>query len=542
MNHFEPSNTLKELQQYYIEESDFDQLLVGLLLKYSTSEDNERYEEEYNSDDNYDSNYNMIDKPSIQEVDNQLKEYLHYNDSDDARDINEKILEMVIDVVGSNVIDSWLNDLKKLTNYDDIMSWDDEEDDNEDNNDEEDDNNEEDDDGWDGWEVITNEAHTFFDYPFYGCPILSFFDSEEDDKFFVTVLNETDGPFNSFKEMKLKFMVRGSERRVKRFDIPENRQQEFLQAVNKYCNILQTAVKNILNKDFESLFEKWNSLESGYRIKPFTEYVKNTYTRSLKSTYSEQSNKVINNILNVIICAICNDCLLVPPDERYKNVKLKDFLDSKTIDEQHKLYNQKAEHILNDIINKPAKISFYDGKLDFFGLYLKKEDFINYFKESDGTFEGFINTIDADNTKMEPTLTRIEHGGKYGYKGVPIDIREAVVHKFYKWIKKEASTKTESKGIKQESKTDEYFQLLDQLRQYYPGYNPPEKMGVKGLKNMLNYCKKTKRTTKQNNTTKNIVIKPNPVSKEYSDDPDVYEDIDNKPHISFDIQEKQDNK
>lgn len=93
-----------------------------------------------------------------------------------------------------------------------------------------------------------------------------------------------------------------------------------------------------------------------------------------------------------------------------------------------------------------------------------------------------------------------------------------------------------------ESNTEEYFKLLDQIRKYYPNYIPPEKMGVKGLKNMLNYCKKTKRTTKQNNTTKNNVIKPNPVSKEYSNDPDVYEDIDNKPHISFDIQEKQDNK
>lgn len=106
-------------------------------------------------------------------------------------------------------------------------------------------------------------------------------------------------------------------------------------------------------------------------------------------------------------------------------------------------------------------------------------------------------------------------------------------------LQNKLTDKTESKSIKQESKTDEYFQLLDQLRQYYPGYNPPEKMGVKGLKNMLNYCKKTKRTTKQNNTTKNNVIKPNPVSNEYSDNPDVYEEIDNKPHTSFDIQEKQ---
>lgn len=106
-------------------------------------------------------------------------------------------------------------------------------------------------------------------------------------------------------------------------------------------------------------------------------------------------------------------------------------------------------------------------------------------------------------------------------------------------LQNKLTDKTESKSIKQESKTDEYFQLLDQLRQYYSGYNPPEKMGVKGLKNMLNYCKKTKRTTKQNNTTKNNVIKPNPVSNEYSDNPDVYEEIDNKPHTSFDIQEKQ---
>lgn len=106
-------------------------------------------------------------------------------------------------------------------------------------------------------------------------------------------------------------------------------------------------------------------------------------------------------------------------------------------------------------------------------------------------------------------------------------------------LQNKLTDKTKSKSIKQESKTDEYFQLLDQLRQYYPGYNPPEKMGVKGLKNMLNYCKKTKRTTKQNNTTKNNVIKPNPVSNEYSDNPDVYEEIDNKPHTSFDIQEKQ---
>lgn len=110
-------------------------------------------------------------------------------------------------------------------------------------------------------------------------------------------------------------------------------------------------------------------------------------------------------------------------------------------------------------------------------------------------------------------------------------------------LQNKLTDKTESKSIKQESKTDEYFELLDQLRQYYPGYNPPEKMGVKGLKSMLNYCKKTKRTTKQNNTTKNNttkknVIKPDPVSKEYSDNPDVYEEIDNKPHISFDIQDK----
>lgn len=126
MQNFTPADLLKELQQYHIQKSEFDELLLSLLLEYSTSEDNEEYEEKYNSEDNYDSNYNMINEPSIQEVVEQLKEYLKSNDSDDIRNINQKILEMVIDVIGSSVIDSWLNDLKKLTNYDDIMSWDDE--------------------------------------------------------------------------------------------------------------------------------------------------------------------------------------------------------------------------------------------------------------------------------------------------------------------------------------------------------------------------------------------------------------------------------
>ena len=73
----------------------------------------------FNSDDNYDSNYNMIDKPSIREVANQLKDYLGYGD----RDTNEEILKTAIDVVDSDVIDSWLNDLKKLNNYDNIVHW-----------------------------------------------------------------------------------------------------------------------------------------------------------------------------------------------------------------------------------------------------------------------------------------------------------------------------------------------------------------------------------------------------------------------------------
>lgn len=87
-----------------------------------------------------------------------------------------------------------------------------------------------------------------------------------------------------------------------------------------------------------------------------------------------------------------------------------------------------------------------------------------------------------------------------------------------------------------ESNTEEYFKLLDQIRKYYPNYIPPEKMGVKGLKNMLNYCKTNKQLVKP---TKTNIIKPDPVSNEYSDNPDVYEEIDNKPHTSFDIQEKQ---
>ena len=119
IEHFEPADLLKELKKYYIQEPEFNELLLNLLLKYSTSEDNERYEEEYNSDDNYDSNYNMIDKPSIREVANQLKDYLGYGD----RDTNEEILKTAIDVVDSDVIDSWLNDLKKLNNYDNIVHW-----------------------------------------------------------------------------------------------------------------------------------------------------------------------------------------------------------------------------------------------------------------------------------------------------------------------------------------------------------------------------------------------------------------------------------
>lgn len=90
-----------------------------------------------------------------------------------------------------------------------------------------------------------------------------------------------------------------------------------------------------------------------------------------------------------------------------------------------------------------------------------------------------------------------------------------------------------------ESNADEYFKLLDQIRKYYPNYIPPEKMGVKGLKNMLNYCKTNKQSDKH---TKTNIIEPDPVSKEYSDDPDIYEEIDNKQHISFDVQEKQDRK
>lgn len=121
IEHFEPADLLKELKKYYIQEPEFNELLLNLLLKYSTSEDNERYEEEYNSDDNYDSNYNMIDKPSIREVANQLEDYLGYGYGD--RDTNEEILKTAIDVVDLDVIDSWLNDLKKLNNYDYIVHW-----------------------------------------------------------------------------------------------------------------------------------------------------------------------------------------------------------------------------------------------------------------------------------------------------------------------------------------------------------------------------------------------------------------------------------
>lgn len=451
MKHFEPADLLEELQQYYTQESEFDELLLSLLLEYSTSEDNERYEEEYNSDDNYDSNYNMIDKPSIQEVEKQLKEYLHYSN----REINEKILEMVIDVIDLNVLNSWLNDLKKLTNYEDIMSWDDEKE--EDNkNHEENNNNDDDDDEEEKWTVITNEKQSDYDYPFYGCPILYLYVQLEPwghDDLFGVVLNELDGPFNSFKEIKIKFMKNDSQKRIKRLDIPENKQQEFLQAVNKYCDILQTGVKTILNKDFGSLFEKWESLEPKHRIDPFTDYIRDTYTDTLKNTYSDQDYKVIKNIENVIVCAFCNEGHLVPFDSNYKNVKLTDFIDSKTINEQNKLYDQQADSVLNDIINGPLKYSNMIDELDLFGLCLEKEEFINYYKESDGTFEGFINTIDKYNE--EPMLRRIK---TYQHtSGSCFPVRELVLHKFYEWIKKEAGndSKKEEDYVKESLKSED---------------------------------------------------------------------------------------
>ena len=75
---------------------------------------------------------------------------------------------------------------------------------------------------------------------------------------------------------------------------------------------------------------------------------------------------------------------------------------------------------------------------------------------------------------------------------------------------------------------DQYTQLLMEIRKYYINFNPGH-MTENNLRSMLNYCK----NKKSNN------IKPDIVSKEYTDNWEAHEIIDHKKHISFDILEKQ---
>lgn len=124
------------------------------------------------------------------------------------------------------------------------------------------------------------------------------------------------------------------------------------------------------------------------------------------------------------------------------------------------------------------------------------------------------------------------------------DASIAILYNSGKLMTKEDVNKDDQKNtintFLSESIGDRYYELLNKIRKYYPNFIPSKNMGEHGLEVMLKNCRNSKgkpKVIKLNNKTNSI--KPDPVSKEYSDNPDVYEDIDNKPHVSFDIQEKQ---
>lgn len=86
--------------------------------------------------------------------------------------------------------------------------------------------------------------------------------------------------------------------------------------------------------------------------------------------------------------------------------------------------------------------------------------------------------------------------------------------------------------IKRRNQMDQYTQLLIEIRKYYNNFNPGH-MTENNLRSMLNYCQ-AKKSKKKFNT-----IKPDIVSKDYTDNWEAHEIIDYKKHISFDILEKQ---
>lgn len=110
---YDMEDILSEIENYS-NDIDFSAFCLDLLLEYSTAEESEAYEEEYNDDSNFDDNGNMRRTPSIDEVVSQMQSYLSSNG--DPSEGNEIILNK-INMYDSDVLDKWIIDLKKSIDF-----------------------------------------------------------------------------------------------------------------------------------------------------------------------------------------------------------------------------------------------------------------------------------------------------------------------------------------------------------------------------------------------------------------------------------------
>ena len=110
---YDMEDILSEIENYS-NDIDFSAFCLDLLLEYSTAEESEVYEEEYNDDSNFDDDGNMRRTPSIDEVVSQMQSYLSSNG--DPSEGNEIILNK-INMYDSDVLDKWIIDLKKSIDF-----------------------------------------------------------------------------------------------------------------------------------------------------------------------------------------------------------------------------------------------------------------------------------------------------------------------------------------------------------------------------------------------------------------------------------------
>lgn len=110
---YDMEDILSEIENYS-NDIDFSAFCLDLLLEYSTAEESEAYEEEYNDDSNFDDDGNMRRTPSIDEVVSQMQSYLSSNG--DPSEGNEIILNK-INRYDSDVLDKWIIDLKKSIDF-----------------------------------------------------------------------------------------------------------------------------------------------------------------------------------------------------------------------------------------------------------------------------------------------------------------------------------------------------------------------------------------------------------------------------------------